>query len=327
MLQRQISKDTPNVISLPESAAGPKPSVLQGGQQIALSGLDLVPANHLAAQANGKGQKTSGTCGRSSTGSSESANRPSCSGNRSHPQKLSERSLKLLSLSRFKAAITQERINSLNDSLQANLSTTINGGSMEYEQTWKPKITPSGLRYWAHTASTRRTSDKDYTGWPTPRTMDTSNESWETKQKRNARHLAEGRNQGKGVGGMTLPMAAQQAGWPTPRTSDANGAGEHGQGGKDLRTTAQMAGWMTPTVEDAGRNGSLKDYMKYVNERQTSGCRLRAQVHSISGQTPSGSPARTEKRGALNPNHSRWLMGYRAEWLCSEVLETLSSRK
>lgn len=54
--------------------------------------------------------------------------------------------------------------------------------------------------------------------WATPRTMDVSDESWETKSARNARHLAEGKK--KGVGGMTLPMMSGMAGWPTPVASD-----------------------------------------------------------------------------------------------------------
>ena len=41
-------------------------------------------------------------------------------------------------------------------------------GSMEYAQTWRRKATPAGLLFWEHTASGRRTSDRDFTGWPTP---------------------------------------------------------------------------------------------------------------------------------------------------------------
>lgn len=48
------------------------------------------------------------------------------------------------------------------------------------------------------------------TGWTTP-TANPGTESWETKQIRNARHLAEGRNESKGVGGMTLYQQAVEA--------------------------------------------------------------------------------------------------------------------
>jgi hypothetical protein len=42
-------------------------------------------------------------------------------------------------------------------------------------------------------------------------------------------------------------------------------------------------GWQTPTVEDAGRKGSLDQWMKYLNDGQTSGARLRNQVHACAG--------------------------------------------
>ena len=325
MSQNQTSKDIPNAISSPESAAGRKLSALPGGQQIALFGLDHVPANHLAAQESGKEKKTSGTCGRSSSGSSGNANRPSCSGNRSNPQKLSELSLRLLSLSRFKTAITQERINSLNDSLQANLSTTINGGSMEYEQTWKQKVTPSGLQYWAHTASTRRISGKGYAGWPTPQAIDASG------QGRQGRFKKDGNRNPNSTGSyrMDLKDAALLTGWPTPNTNNIKGAYQDDakniarmEAGRqvNLQDVARLAGWATPTVQDSANTAGRSQFRR-------NSLPLNCEATLVPGQIQYGFPAPTEKRGVLNPHFSRWLMGYRAEWLCSEVLETLSSRK
>jgi hypothetical protein len=239
MSQAQTSKDTPNVISSPESAVGPKLSALPGGQQIVLFGQDHVPASHFPAPANGKGKKISGTCGLNSIGLLESANLQS----------------------------------SLENRLQARLDVN---GSPEYALTWKRWDMPSGPPICALRASTRRISGKDCTGWP------------------------------------------------TPRTSDMNGAGEHGQGGKDLRTTVQLAGWGTPNCMDHLPSSNLEA------RKKKGGCsNLKDQVTIISGQTPSGFLVKTEKPAGLvlNPHFSRWLMGYRAEWLCSEVLETLSSRK
>jgi DNA (cytosine-5)-methyltransferase 1 len=46
-----------------------------------------------------------------------------------------------------------------------------------------------------------------------------------------------------------------------------------------------------------------------------------------SGLTAIGSPAATEKPGQLNPAHSRWLMGYPAEWDACAPTATPSSRK
>ena len=49
-------------------------------------------------------------------------------------------------------------------------------GSIEYMQTWKAKATPSGRRYWVHTASERRTAGTGSTGevsaWPTASARD-----------------------------------------------------------------------------------------------------------------------------------------------------------
>ena len=45
------------------------------------------------------------------------------------------------------------------------------------------------------------------------------------------------------------------------------------------------------------------------------------------GMTRSGSPAQTEKRGALNPALSRWLMGYPEGWDCCGATAMQSCRK
>jgi hypothetical protein len=55
------------------------------------------------------------------------------------------------------------------------------GGSIEYSQTWKEKITPAGRRYLAHIASARRTSGSDYSGWHTPQAADCFGRSARTR--------------------------------------------------------------------------------------------------------------------------------------------------
>ena len=83
------------------------------------------------------------------------------------------------------------------------------GGSIEFSQTWKMKVTPAGRRYWAHTASGHRTSDSGYGGWPTPCQQD-------------------GPKGGPGQGTDRLPGAAAIAGYPTPCSSDNRDRGGWG---------------------------------------------------------------------------------------------------
>jgi hypothetical protein len=112
-------------------------------------------------------------------------------------------------------------------------------------------------------------------------------------------------------------------------------------------TSATESGsWQTPTVEDAGRNGSKKDWLKYEEKGQTSGCRLRNQVKMW--PTPCASEARQgyqnrnngkkgsqeslstvvqggpahEVGGALSPTWVDWLMGWPIEWTAFDALAT-----
>lgn len=236
------SVDTLNATSSPALADGPTPCGSPGGRQIDLSGPAVVHANRSAQPGTDSEKKTSGICGPSSTGSSASAARRSSSASKSHPQKLSALSLRLLSLSRFAGATTPEPTNSPNDSLKASLSTTIAGGSMEYNETWKRLVTPSGSPYWEHTASGRRTSAKGFTGWPTPRTPTGGAESAERKQ-------GLGRTES---GGSDLQATAQTAGWPTPMagspgTEQYNEAGDTCNG----RQTRLLASGPTPDGTNA----------------------------------------------------------------------------
>jgi hypothetical protein len=72
----------------------------------------------------------------------------------------------------------------------------------------------------------------------------------------------------------------------------------------------QLAGWATPSARD-WKNGQASEETMNRNARPLN--EMAVQLAG-SGPMPSGSPASTEKRGALNPAHSRWLMGYPSAW-------------
>lgn len=153
----------------PESLGGPSPCDSQDGPTTDLFGQAVAHASRSARQANAKAPPTSGTSGPTCSGSSQSAG------------------LSALLVSK----------------LRARLDTA---GSMEYSQTWKQKATPAGRLYWAHTASARRTSGSDCSGWPTPKVQNC---------------------QGSGPSRVGNKADLQTvAGWATPATRDHKDTGD-----------------------------------------------------------------------------------------------------
>lgn len=178
-------------------------------------------------------------------------------------------------------------------------------GSMEYSQTWREKATPAGRSYWEHTASGRRTSDSAFSGWPTARAEDA-----ESAGTRHSRGVAD-----------TLTAVARLAGWPSPNANERGpekreSKDARGSGGIDLQSTAKLAGWSTPSAMGGGltsRSGSRKGELLLGGQAR--------------GATSTSYTAPTGKPGALNPELSRWLMGFPAGWGSSADTETRSSRR
>ena len=135
MYSQKTLESSHNATSSQELEFGAMPCDKPDGPMIAQCGQEAARVSLSAAQERAKALKTSDTCGPNSTVLSASA--------------------------------------ALQHALESKLrQKTASLGSTLYKLTWKNRVTPSGRLIPAVRASVLRTSDSEFTGWPTPAARD-----------------------------------------------------------------------------------------------------------------------------------------------------------
>jgi hypothetical protein len=129
----------------------------------------------------------------------------------------------------------------------------------------------------------------------------------------------------------TVSRIAALTSWPTPQArGEKNGWDEKALNphnkpySKDLNDFALLTSWPTASARDWKDTSGMSE--TGTNPDGSTRSRL-DQLPRVAGLTAIGSPAATEKPGQLNPAHSRWLMGYPAEWDACAPTAMPSSRK
>lgn len=124
-----------------------------------------------------------------------------------------------------------------------------------------------------------------------------------------------------------LISASGFSGWPTPRAEDSESTGAHRGKADTMTSAARLAGWVTPSARDWKDSAGMS--ITGTNPDGTKRSRLDQlpRQAAIAGIGLKSSRAQTEKRGGLNPDLPRWLMGFPRAWCACAATVMLSFPK
>jgi len=321
MSKPTISQATRNAISSPASGDGPSRSEKPDGMTTDQSGPDHAHASRLAFQEQVKGTAMIDT-------------------------------LPLFGLASLPSFDLQQ---SLASRLQARMGAT---GSLLFDLKWKSWDMLSGPPICALRASGRPTSASAYglerMGWPTTQTPNGGRSqaiedlsvtgvnkdgkkrnvglehvvkfaSWATSRSEDAE--SSGMRHSRGVADTLTAQATHLAGWPAAQAQTPARNGNNAAGNSDSsRMTVELSSWPTSRANDGTGPQQPPNRTGGPSLKQVAAITGPARI-TADGELLTGSTAKMESGGQLNPAHSRWIMGYPPAWDDCAVTAMPSSRR